>query len=163
MARKRRGKCRKCRGLFEADARNRGRQKYCSKPLCRAASKAHCQRRWLARPQNENYFRDAENATRVRRWQQAHPGYWRNTSRYKCRTLQEHCRPQAVDPPTDIALLTLQDAMRQQGPILMGLIATLTDSPLQEDMVATSRRLLQLGQDILGGKRSDARQTGAAP
>jgi hypothetical protein len=163
MASERRSKCRNCRELFKADARNRGRQKYCAKPMCRAASKTHCQRRWLARPQNEGYFRDAENAARVRRWQQAHPGYWRNTSRCKGRTLQEPCGPQVVEPHTDSALLTLQEAMRQQGPVLMGLIATLTDSSLQEDMVATSRRLLQLGQDILGGKRSDARQTGAAP
>ena len=163
MASKRRSKCRNCRELFKVDARNRGRQKYCSKPACRAASKARCQRRWLARPQNEDYFRDAENAARVRHWQQAHPGYWRNTSRYKRRTLQEPCRAQAVDPGKDITLLTLQEAMRQQGPVLMGLIATLTGSPLPEDMAAASRRLLELGQDILGGKRSDARQTGAAP
>jgi hypothetical protein len=163
MASERRIKCRNCRELFKADARNRGRQKYCSKPSCRAVSKAHAQRRWLARPENENYFRDAENAARVRRWQQAHPGYWRNTSRHRRRTLQESCRSQASDRTEDIGLLALQDAMRQQGPVLMGLIATLTDSSLQEDMVATSRRLLQLGQDILGGRRSDAHQTGAAP
>ena len=34
------------------------------------------------------------------------------------------------------------DAMRQQGPVLIGLIATLTDSSLQEDMVASSRRVV---------------------
>ncbi len=163
MASKRRSKCRNCRELFKADARNRGRQKYCSKPSCRAASKAQCQRRWLARPQNANYFCDAENAARVRRWQRAHPGYWRNTGRYKRRTLQEPWRSQAIDRTVDVGLLALQDAMRQQGPVLIGLIATLTDSSLQEDMVASSRRLLQLGQDILGGKRRDAHQAGATP
>ncbi|MGC8553588.1 MAG: hypothetical protein ACP5O7_12090, partial [Phycisphaerae bacterium] len=47
------------------------------------------QRRWLSEPQNRHYFRDAENAARVRRWQQAHPGYWRNTTRSRGRTLQE--------------------------------------------------------------------------
>jgi len=163
MTNKRRSKCRNCRQLFKADARNRGRQKYCSKPICRAASKACCQQRWLALPENQDYFRDAENAERVRRWQRAHPGYWRDTARYRCRTLQDPCRVQAIDRTEDAGLLALQDAMRQQGPVLLGLIATLTDSALQEDMVATSRRLLQLGQDILGGKRNDAYQTGAAP
>ena len=163
MTTERRSKCRNCRQLFKADARNRGRQKYCSRPICRAASKSHCQQRWLARPENQDYFRDAENAERVRRWQRAHPGYWRDTARYRRRTLQDPCRVQAVDRTEDTGLLALQDAMRQQGPVLLGLIATLTDSALQEDIAATSRRLLQLGQDILGGKKADAHQTGAAP
>ena len=121
------------------------------------------QRRWLSQPQNRDYFRDAENAARVRRWQRAHPGYWRHTARYGGRTLQDSCRGQAVDQPEDIARLALQETLRSQGPVLIGLIATLTDSSLQEDMVAASRRLLQLGQDILGGRRGDAHQTGAAP
>jgi hypothetical protein len=159
----RRIKCRNCQELFQPDARNQGRQKYCSKASCRAASKAHSQRRWLARPGNENYFRDGENAARVRRWQRANPGYWRNTRRYKCRTLQDPCRQQLADINEDIGFLALQETLRQQGPVLLGLIATLTDSALQEDMVAASRRLLQLGQDILGGRRADAHQTGAAP
>ena len=34
------------------------------------------------------------------------------------------------------------------------LIAHLSDSALQAHIAATSRRLLQLGQDILGGKRT---------
>lgn len=159
----RRIKCRNCRELFKPDARNHGRQKYCCKVSCRAVSKAQSQRRWLARPQNEHYFRDAENAARVRRWQRANPGYWRNTRRYTGRTLQDSCTVQPVDRNEDIAKLALQETLRQQGPVLLGLIATLTDSALQEDMVAASRRLLQLGQDILGGRRADAHQTGAAP
>ena len=163
MASKRRSKCWNCGELFKADARNRGRQRYCAKRSCRTASKAHSQRHWLGRPENRSYFRDADNAARARRWQHAHPGYWRNATRYKRRTLQEPCRSQAIDRTEDIGLLTLQESLRLQGPLLIGLIATLTGSPLQEDMVITSRRLLQLGQDILGGRRSDAHQTGAAP
>ncbi len=163
MASERRIKCRNCRELFKTDARNRGRQKYCSKLPCRAASKAMSQRRWLSQSQNHSYFRDAENAARVRAWQRAHPGYWRHTARYRKRTLQDPCRGQVIDRTKDIAQLALQETLRQQGPVLLGLIATLTDSPLQEDMVATSRRLLQLGHDILGGRRGDAHQTGAAP
>lgn len=159
----RRIKCRNCRELFKPDARNHGRQKHCGKASCRAASKAHSQRRWLARAENENYFRDEQNAARVRRWQRAHPGYWRNTRRYKGSTLQDPCLVQPIDRYKDIAHLALQETLRQQGPVLLGLIATLTDSALQEDMVAASRRLLQLGQDILGGRRADAHQTGAAP
>jgi hypothetical protein len=95
--------------------------------------------------------------------EQAHPGYWRNTARYKSRTLQDALRAQAVELFTESARLALQDALRLQGPVLIGLIAHLSDSTLQDDIAQTSRRLLQLGQDILAGKVSDARQTGAAP
>jgi hypothetical protein len=76
MRRTRRRKCPHCQALFQADARNRGRQKYCSKPSCRLAAKAARQRRWLAKPENQNYFRDPQNAARARAWQDAHPGYW---------------------------------------------------------------------------------------
>jgi hypothetical protein len=159
----RRRKCLHCQELFRADARNRGRQKYCAKPQCRQAAKTARQRRWLGKPENQNYFRDAQNAARVRAWQRAHPGYWRNTTRWKGRTLQDACRVQVIEPHEDSATLALQDALRRQGPVLLGLIAHLIDSTLQDDIAATSRRLLQLGQDILGGEPSDAPQTGAAP
>lgn len=145
------------------DVRNRGRQQYCPKRSCRAAGKAARQRRWLAKPENQNYFREADHAARVREWQHTHPGYWRNTTRYKRRTLQDAHRMQVIEPPADSAALALQDALRLQGPVLIGLIAHLSDSTLQEDIAQTSRRLLQLGQDILSGGTSNAPQTSAAP
>ena len=163
MPRTRRRKCLHCQELFHADARNRGRQKYCSKSDCRRAAKAARQRRWLAQPENQSYFRDAQNAARVRAWQRAHPGYWRNTARWKRHTLQDASRVQVIEPPEDNATSALQDALRRQGPVLLGLIAHLIDSTLQDDIAATSRRLLQLGQDILGGEVGDAPQMGAAP
>ena len=163
MRSKRTTKCLCCRELFIADVRNRGRQKYCTKPACRAAGKAARQRRWLAKPENQDYFREADNAARVREWQRSHPGYWRNTARYKSRALQDALGRQVTEPHGESATLTLQDALRCQGPVLIGLIAHLSDSTLQEDIAQTSRRLLQLGQDILSGGKSDAAQTSAAP
>ena len=56
-----------------------------------------------------------------------------------------------------------QDALRLQGPVLIGLIAHLSDSALQEDIADASRRLLQLGQDILSGRAPDASQATPAP
>jgi hypothetical protein len=47
--------------------------------------------------------------------------------------------------------------------VLLGLIAHLIDSTLQDDIAATRQRLLQLGQDILGREVRDVPQTGAAP
>jgi hypothetical protein len=163
MTRNRTPKCLSCGDIFNADVRNRGRQKYCAKRVCRAVGKAARQRRWLAKPGNENYFREADNAARAREWQHAHPGYWRNTARYKRRTLQDAHQAQGIESVRESVSLALQDALRLQGPVLIGLIAHLSDSTLQDDIAQTSRRLLQLGQDILSGKGSDARQTGAAP
>jgi hypothetical protein len=163
MANKVQSKCLCCGDIFTVDVRNRGRQKYCPKGACRAAGKAARQRRWLAKPENRNYFREPDNAARVREWQRAHPGYWRNTRRYKRRTLQDVLAAQVIEPFTESASLALQDALRLQGPVLIGLIAHLSDSTLQDDIAQTSRRLLQLGQDILSGKVSNAGQTGAAP
>jgi hypothetical protein len=163
MPRTRRRKCLHCQVLFRADSRNRSRQKYCSAPACRRAAKAARQRRWLTKPENQNYFRDPQNAARERAWQRDHPGYWRNTTRAKRRTLQDACPAQAIEPPQDSAALTLQDTLARQGPVLLGLIAHLIDSTLQDDIAATSQRLLQLGQDILGGEVADAPQTRVAP
>jgi hypothetical protein len=89
MARKVQSKCLCCGDIFTVDVRNRGRQKYCPRRACRAAGKAARQRRWLSKPQNRNYFREPDNAARVREWQRAHPGYWRNATRYKRHTLQD--------------------------------------------------------------------------
>jgi hypothetical protein len=151
IADKSKTKCLFCGEIVTVDARNRGRQKYCPKPACRAAGKAARQHRWLSKPENRYYFRDAVNAARVREWQRAHPGYWKkNTTRSKQRALQDGLRSQVVEParsPTS----ALQDALHQQGPVLIGLIAHLSDSTLQDDIAQTSRRLLQLGPgDPLG-------------
>jgi len=163
MTIKRNSKCRICGDLFAADPRNRKRQKYCPKRACKTAGKAARQRRWLAQGQNRDYFRGPDQVQRVREWRAAHPGYWRGHRRQAGAALQDALNVQAIDLRKDIDAFALQDALRCQGPVLIGLIAHLSDSALQADIAATSRRLLQLGQDILGGKRSDAHQEGAAP
>ena len=100
MANKVQSKCLCCGDIFTVDVRNRGRQKYCPRRACRAAGKAARQRRWLSKPQNRNYFREPDNAARVREWQRAHPGYWRNATRYKRRTLQDALAAQVIEPFT---------------------------------------------------------------
>jgi hypothetical protein len=101
----------------------------------------------------------------VRRWQQEHPGYWRNTARYKRRALQDSL-PRSPLIPLDSGIENtppLQEALSAPEPLLIGLIATLVGSPLQDDIARTSRRLVQLGQDILSGGTNSGDQTSAAP
>ena len=71
MTRRRRRKCLNCGRLFRPDPRNVHRQKYCSEPPCRKASKAASQARWLAKPQNRDYFRGPAHTERVRAWRAA--------------------------------------------------------------------------------------------
>src|ERR1700676_1394042 len=52
-----RRKCKCCLKLFRPDPRNHRHQYYCSASGCRAASKAASQARWLAKPENQSYFR----------------------------------------------------------------------------------------------------------
>ena len=64
-----RRKCLNCKELFLPDYRSGLRQRYCLKPECRKVRKRELMRAWLAQPENQNYFRDAKNAERVRAWQ----------------------------------------------------------------------------------------------
>lgn len=89
-------KCLHCKELFLPDYRNAQRQWYCLKPECRQARKRASQQAWLAKPTNQDYFRDAQNAQRVRDWQKEHPGYWKHTARYQRRTLQDAFQTQVV-------------------------------------------------------------------
>lgn len=152
MSQRRRRKCRHCGELLRPDARNLRHQRFCSKPPCRRASKAESQRRWLANPDNRDYFRGPENVERVRAWRAAHPGYWRRSSPSNRSALQEHSLTQVTDNHNESGSLMnapLQELSRVQPLVLMGLIAQLTGAALQEDIAIASRRLQHLANDIL--------------
>lgn len=166
MKRQRKRKCLGCGALFRPDPRNVGRQRYCSRAACRQASKAASQRRWLSQPENQDYFRGAEQVARVQRWRDAHPGYWRRPGASSGGALQDDCHAQTFEIKGESALLAvdaLQEVLSAQPAVLIGLIAHLTDSALQEDIARSTRRLLQLGQDILSGRRDHADQAGDLP
>ena len=145
-------KCLHCSAIHISEPRNRGRQQYCPKPECRRASKASSQRRWTSRPENENYFRGAENSERVRQWRKAHPGYWRKKKSVGEDALQETCHGQA---PVNESLAqarapdALQDICFLQPALLVGLISIVTGHALQEEIAASTRSFLTRGEDIL--------------
>lgn len=147
-----RKKCCNCKDLFIADPRNVKRQKYCRKPECRKASKAASQRRWLAKPENQDYFCGSQNVKRVQLWRQANPGYWRAKRKNNQDALQDRLSPQPIENNTDnvgFANDALQDFLIAQPPVLLGLIANFTGNALQDDIVMTLQRLQKLGQDII--------------
>ena len=155
----RKRKCLHCKTFFDPDHRNVARQRYCSKPECRKASKAEGQRRWLQKPENHDYFRSPEHVQRVRQWRLDHPGYWRRETPEASNApdaLQETLTPQGIEdqhiePSSEnLAKDALQDSFFMQSTVIVGLIAHLTGLALQEDIAAATRRLQQLGCDILG-------------
>jgi len=151
MGRGDRRKCKCCLKLFRPDPRNCRHQRYCSVPACRAASKTASQARWLAKPENQSYFRGAVNVARVRAWRSRHPGYWRKRRRAGP-ALQDVSMAQPICPAVetaDAARSPLQEVITAQPAVLIGLIAHLVGTPLQDDIVRTTDRLLRLGQDIL--------------
>jgi hypothetical protein len=68
-----------------------------------------------------------EEVKRVQAWRKAHPGYWKKNSQRVA--LQDDCLP--------------------RDPLLLGLISTLANSTLQEDIAATCRHLINKGGEIL--------------
>ena|SRR5450631_78458 len=158
-------KCLQCSVFFTPDRRVGTRQRYCSADACQQVSKAQSQQRWRSQAQNRDYFRGPVHVARVQAWRAAHPGYARQDPPRQ--PLQDECPPQTVEPAQESADRTLppggplQDLITASSPILAGLIAHLFQVTLQDEMAATTRRLVQLGTDVLGG--IDHGQTQANP
>lgn len=147
-------KCLHCHTFFKPNPRSKGRQKYCSKSDCQKASKRASQQKWLKKTQNQNYFRGPENIQRVQQWRSKHPGYSRKKPSCSdtASPLQDTLMGQVTDNKEEIADLKgdpLQEVLMAQPFVLIGLIAHLTGSALQDDIVRTSQKLQQLGEDFL--------------
>jgi hypothetical protein len=150
--------CQHCNRLFRPDHRNVTRQRFYCKPECRQASKVDSQRRWLQKPENLDYFRGSDNVKRVQLWRQDNPGYWRRTPPNVSAdpdALQETLMPQEMETQAlnegdeKSVRDALQETFFMQPAVLVGLIAQLTGCALQEDIALMTRRLQQLGRDIL--------------
>jgi hypothetical protein len=151
MERIKRKKCPNCRKLFVPDARNKDRQRYCSKPACRKASKAASQKKWLNKPENRDYFKGPTNVARVNRWRRKNPGY-RLRPKANGNALQDRLTPQPseiIEDSDRFAKDALQDSINAQNALVIGLIAHITGGALQDDMENTLHSLRQLGLDIL--------------
>lgn len=152
VQRKRKRKCFNCHHFFTPDYRNVKRQKYCNRPECRKASKAASQHRWLQKKENCNYFRGDRNVHRVQQWRKKHPGYWRRKSPEDKNALQDSLsekEEKKQEVSKQLTASALQDVLNGQHAVLIGLIAQFCANALQDDIAKTTRRLQQLGDDIL--------------
>jgi ribosome-binding protein aMBF1 (putative translation factor) len=121
-------KCPHCKAVYIPDRRNLRHQRYCAKPDCQMESKRQSQRRWLAKPANQNYFHGPENSQRVREWRMAHQGYARRKIPAPDEPLQEVCATQAPQP-------------RQVS-------VNKTSHALQEDITPASHALIRNGHHM---------------
>jgi hypothetical protein len=99
---------------------------------------------------------------RVQAWRKTHPGYWR----IKPKPLQDAITTQHVDNKQDEPSLipaALQDVMLMQPAVLVGVIATLTGSALQDVIARQIQAFHHRGQQILHPKEAkgnDERKSG---
>lgn len=171
--------CLCCNKPFEADVYNAHRQKYCTLPTCRKASKTASQNAWIAKPENMNYHSGAVAVTRVRNWQKAHPDYRESQRVGREISLQVSISTQLhestvksiilpdIDPISDPPVMpalqdfarpessALQDFASIQQSVFMGLISHFFNITLQDDLDSTTRFLQKLGEDIANGRKSD--------
>ncbi len=167
MAKAGQRKCMSCGEFFIPNHRSGDRQRYCCVAHCRRASKAASQAAWLARPPNRDYFSGAVHVARVQAWRAAHPGYSLGRVR-PSRALQDPLPPQVPDvieecanraqAPEAPAAVALQDLLNAESPLLAGLVAHLFQPALQDDMASTTRRLVQLGRDVINGRCGEGNQ-----
>ena len=171
MAQSGQRKCLCCDQYFYPDHRNRERQRFCSSTACRRASKAASQAAWLAQPENCGYFGDPVHVARVQAWRAAHPGYGSGKPR-KPPALQDPLIMQVPDLMEECSIraeiavtanpTALQDLLNTPSPVLAGLIAHLFEVTLQDDIAATTRRLVQLGHDVINRSHDEDSQASTA-
>lgn len=114
------------------------RARYCSRAVCRKASKQASQTRWLNKPANRDYFCGPTHVKRVQAWRKAHPGYWR---RGKARKRDE--------PLQDI--VALQDLVHSPSVMAMvGFFAVQAGVTLQDTAEKTFWNMYSRGQAIIG-------------
>lgn len=165
-------KCLCCRALFLPSANNRGRQLFCTSPLCRKAAKARANRKW--RDNNPTYHSGPEQVERVNNWRANNPGYSRAKKPKKPRTpLQDFAIPQPVanksfsntDPqPQSVFSQSdpgpaqgadsrngslLQDLAQTQTALLYGLISSILGNALQDSFEAHARLLVERGRRVM--------------
>lgn len=150
-----RRKCRCCRKFFTPEPQTEDRQRYCSRTVCREASKRASQQRWAGKHGNGDHFRGPNEVRRVQLWRRDHPGYWRKqrpSSQRGQSVDEQQANPDQSSRNVPRGLPgTLQDDCLTENPAFVGLISMFTGSTLQEDIAATTRQLLLRGRNILGG------------
>jgi hypothetical protein len=129
--------CLHCKEIFIPN-RHAPYARYCSRAICRKASKKASQARWLNKPENRDYFCGPEQVKRVQAWRRENPGYWRKSKVRK-----------GKGPLQDI--VALQDLVHSPVTMaLLGFFAAQTGDALQDTVEKTFWNMHFRGQAIMG-------------
>jgi len=95
---------------------------------------------------------------RVREWRAAHPGYWKRASERDKAPLQNAMKlPGIADPAWDkasfdgeCATKRIPGLLREQSPVVVGLIAQMTGCTLQNAILEVTEKLFEKGRAVIG-------------
>ena len=95
---------------------------------------------------------------RVREWRAAHPGYWKRTKKKEKGPLQNAMKlPGLADLREDKASLDggcvtkrIPSLLREQSPVVVGLIAQMTGCTLQNAILEMTEKLFEKGRAVIG-------------
>ena len=148
-------RCASCGGRFTPEPRAAGRQRYCGKSTCRAASKRASQRRWSSSAAGKSYHSGEAGLHRVRQWRATNPDYWRRKVVKNETNTTAGCELRAV---IELFLArdscgALQDSWSPHIAAFVGLVARLTGEPdavaLQDSIARDLREIILEGNAIL--------------
>lgn len=117
-------------------------------------SRQDSQQRWIKKTGNGAYHSGPEHVARVKAWREANPGYWRKhevaeggppTSAEAQIGLREMLRDFALQD----TCVALQDSWNPQLVALLGILAWLRGSALQETIAGDLREIMLTGYAIL--------------
>lgn len=154
---RRKRKCIHCNELFVPDYRNVRHQRYCSKDDCVKASKAASQNKWLSSSKGDGYFNDPYHIQRVREWRMRNPRKSKQKSQKRPYVLQDVLTSQSAVNQRLNPKSALQELCTMQPLLLIGLIANLTGTVLQDDIEQCAHRFIDSGKDILNQNNNHKR------
>lgn len=153
-------RCAACGALFIPDYRAAGRQRFCAQAECRKVRRRESQRRRLAKTGNAAYHSGDEPARRVKAWRAAHPGYWRKNAAKSVPMSSSHSPISTVLAHFALqdACPALQDAWNPHVVALVGMIAWVRGTALQNAIADDLRDIMVAGHAILAELRPNPKK-----
>ena len=143
-------RCRNCGNYFYPDNYNYRHQKYCPRDECRKASRRGSSKKYRSKKSGSADFRRDESA-RVQKWQSKNPSYWKNRKKNSKKFSEKDVlRDFAQVENLQSEMVVLRDFANSQYLVMKGLISTLTDDVLRDNIGGYLRRMYDKGREVSG-------------
>lgn len=142
--------CRNCGRHFIPDRYNSQHQHYCSNPECRHASSKASKKKYRKKLYRNEEYRKAE-CERIKNCQRKRSLYHRNRKKSsKNRSEPGVLRDIAQVEKLQNDIEALRDIAIWQDAVIKGLVSTMTDGALRDDIGVVCNRLYDRGKEISG-------------